>query len=291
MFRLSVITDEISQDLDIALQLAKEYGLDAIELRTAYDKGPFDFSAEDMDNMAAKIRAAGLAVSAISAPVFKCGIHNTDELALHSKGLDNCIRLADKLGTDTIRSFAFWKEGPLDDALALIAERYQEPIRKVKNAGMRLALESDPSVYTRGAHELKKVLDSIGCAQVGALWDPGNNIYSPDAEIPYPNGYEMIKNNLFHVHLKDAVLDENGLPVGCVFGGGLVDFKGQLTALAADGYTGYLAVETHYRHSSVLSKESLERPGGSAFSQDGYAPTRECLQALQTKLKEWGLNA
>ena len=46
--RLGVITDEVSQDFEVALDFAKTYGLDCVELRSAYEKGPFDYTEEDI---------------------------------------------------------------------------------------------------------------------------------------------------------------------------------------------------------------------------------------------------
>ena len=46
--RLGVITDEVSQDFEEALKFAKEYGLECVELRSAWEKGPFDYEEEDI---------------------------------------------------------------------------------------------------------------------------------------------------------------------------------------------------------------------------------------------------
>ncbi|MEG0693379.1 MAG: sugar phosphate isomerase/epimerase family protein [Oscillospiraceae bacterium] len=281
MFKTSVITDEISQDLGIAIELANRFSLDAVEIRSVYDKGPFDFNTEDLKAMKKQIDSANLSVSAISAPFYKCDMNNEEEIAANLAGLERCIKAADILETNMIRGFAFWKNGELDDCLNKIVELYQKPIQMLKDSGIILALESDPSVNTTNAFELAKVLDAINHPQVKALWDPGNNIYSPHFEIPYPDGYQYIKAHMAHVHLKDAVLDAQNNAIGCCFGEGLVDFKGQMQSLLDEEYQGYVVMETHYRKASVLSKEILERPGGSAFSADGYEPTVECLQSFQ----------
>ena len=55
-------------------------------------------------------------------------------------------------------------------------------------------------------------------------------------------------------------------------------------ALAEDGYDGYVVMETHYRKKGTLSEELLKRPGGAAFSADGYEPTAECLENLRELL-------
>lgn len=286
MFRLGVITDEISQDLDTALQLAKEFALDGVEIRSVWDHGPFELTGQEGEEIAKKVRAAGMQVCAISAPFFKCALEDEQEVAAHLRGLERCIRLAGQLGTRFIRGFPFWGGGGPTGRLPRIAERFEEPVRMLKDAGMTLLLESDPSVSACTGAQLAEVLRAIGSPQVQALWDPGNDLYAPIAERPYPEGYEAVRPYLRHVHLKDAVKGPDGQAVGCRFGKGLVDFKGQLRALKEDGYDGWLVMETHYRLHAALSKEILERPGGSAFSADGYEPTRQCLKSLREMLRE-----
>ncbi len=280
MFQLSVISDEISQDLDVAIELAKKHRLDALEIRSVADKGPFEFTLGDVERIKDKLSAAGLQVSAISAPFFKCGLDDEEEVRRHIEGLERCIGFARVLDTKLIRGFTFWHKDTLAQRLPDIVRRFEAPDRLLREAGMVLALESDPSVYAANAGELRQVLEAVNSPRIQALWDPGNNLYSPRPEVPYPHGYKLIRPYLAHVHLKDAVQNEQGEAVGCCFGEGLVDYPGQLQALIDDGYEGYVVMETHYRKASVLSKEALERPGGSDFSAEGYEPTEECLISL-----------
>lgn len=287
MLRTGVISDEISQDLNVAIELAKRFHLDAIEIRSVADKCPFEFSDEDMAAIRQAVFRAGMKVSAISAPFFKCAIDSPDEIEQHMKGLMRCIRMADILQTGLIRGFPFWRSP--SHRMEEIVDRFQKPIEMLRAAGKVMALESDPSVSASNAFELAQIIEAIGSPQIRALWDPGNNIYSPGAEPPYPDGYRRIRKHIVHVHLKDAVPGPDGRAVGCRFGEGLVDFKGQLKSLTDDGYTGYVVMETHYRKTHTLSKASLERPGGSDFSMEGYEPTRECLESLMDMLR--GLQA
>ena len=39
--KTGIITDEVSQDLSAALKLAKDYRLDAVEIRSVEEKNPF----------------------------------------------------------------------------------------------------------------------------------------------------------------------------------------------------------------------------------------------------------
>jgi sugar phosphate isomerase/epimerase len=91
-----------------------------------------------------------------------------------------------------------------------------------------------------------------------------------DGESPFPMGYEAVKDFVTHVHVKDAAVRPGAAkPEWTVVGEGQIDYKGQIAALRAAGYSGYLSLETHY-----------SGPGGKEAS------SRACLQGLQNLLAE-----
>lgn len=65
-----------------------------------------------------------------------------------------------------------------------------------------------------------------------ATFDPGNCLYDPLGETPYPDGYEAIRPFFAHVHIKDAV---RAVPESyCVkVGTGQVGYPALLRRLAA----------------------------------------------------------
>lgn len=286
MFKTGIISDEISQDLNIAVRLAKEFSLDSIEIRSVSDKGPFEFSDDDIAEIGKTVHNAGMSVSAISSPFFKCDIDSEEEIGLNIRGLERCIKMAHMLGTGIIRGFTFWKSRDLADHREKIIERFQKPVGMLKSAGLIMALESDPSVTASNAFQLSEIIEAIDAPQIKALWDPGNNIYFPGSEKPYPDGYNRIRKHIVHVHLKDAYIDACGNVVGCRLGDGSVDLQGQLKSLINDGYDGYAVLEPHYRKTRTLSKEILAHPGGSEFSEDGYEPSRESLESLVSMIRK-----
>ena len=107
-------------------------------------------------------------------------------------------------------------------------------------------------------------------------------------ETPYPDGYEAIRPFFAHVHIKDAV---RAVPESyCVkVGTGQVGYPSLLRRLAADGYAGWLSMETHYRLDSHLTEEQMRLPGGAGFSAGGAAATAESVAALKDILQKEGL--
>ena len=88
-----------------------------------------------------------------------------------------------------------------------------------------------------------------------------------------------------YVHVKDAV-NKGGEGIGVALGDGWVDFKGQFRALAADGYTGWVTLEPHFRLDGQIDEEILKRPGGAAFSEGGYMPSKISMERLGAMLEK-----
>lgn len=277
MFKKGVITDEISQDFQVAAELAMKYNLDALEIRSVWEKGPHELNEEDIDKIDKIARNSGLIIPAISSPFFKCDIDNTDEIKTHMNILEKSINLAQKVGAKYIRGFTFWSKGGFKENLDKIVSKFEEPLKILEREDMTLVLEFDPSVFATNAAKLAKVICGIGSERVKGLWDPGNDIYEPDGEVPYPDGYEIIKPYMVHMHLKDAVKLPDGKVAGVPIGEGQVDYRGHFKRLIEDGYDGYIMLETHYRPRHDISEELLALPKGSAFSYMGYEATEECL--------------
>lgn len=287
MLRLSLITDEASQDLREAVGLAKKYGLDAIEIRSVEEKGPFEFTREDVATIKAITEDAGLPVCCISSPFFKCELDDPAEIAAHVEGLKRCIEYAQMLDCKLIRGFTFWARDAFDARVDEICAQFEGPIRLLEQSGITLALEFDPTTYASNGRKAARIVERIHSPHVQILWDPGNDIYDPDGETPYPDGYEAVKNHISHIHLKDAVRRGNTGEAAPMCRGEM-DYEGQFRRLLVDGYEGHLSLETHYRQKTVLPETLLQMPKGSAFSAFGYESSAECLENIQALLRSIG---
>src|SRR5262249_8334996 len=71
-FRLSVLTDEISQDFPHACEVAaREFGLGWVELRAMHDKNVIRWDEKDIAEAKAVLNRFNLKVSEIASPIFK----------------------------------------------------------------------------------------------------------------------------------------------------------------------------------------------------------------------------
>jgi len=285
MFKLSVITDEVSQDLETVAKFANRFELDGIEIRTLWNRNPQDLvnKVSEIKNV---LKEYGLKVSAIASPFFKADIDNDKEYREHVDILKKCISLAKNLDANIIRGFTFWRKGRLDVYLERIVEKFQIPLEIIESEGVLLGIENEYSTFVNNGRALAQFLNRLRSKNVKAIWDPGNDIFDPEGETPYPNGYELVKDKIIHVHIKDGVRkSENGKPECVAFGEGEVDYLGQLRALKKDGYEGYLSLETHWRPGKRLSEEIVSRPGGEEFSSQGEYASEICMRNLLKMLK------
>ena len=280
MFKISVISDEVSQDLKRVAAFAKRFNLDGVEIRSVWSKGPH-LLLQEADEIKKILSEHGLRVSAIASPFFKADIDNESEYKEHLDILRNCIELAIKLDTKIIRGFTFWRKGGLGDYIDRILEKYQKPLEIIEGEDIILGIENEPSTFVGNGRELSIFLSRINSKKVKAVWDPGNDIFDSSGEIPYPDGYEYVKNWIVHIHAKDGIRKgRNGKPEVTALGKGKVNYRGQFKALKDDGYKGYISLETHWRPRRKFSEGILVRPGGKVFSEEGEEASKICIQAL-----------
>ncbi|NLA54176.1 MAG: hypothetical protein GX858_07500 [Clostridiales bacterium] len=68
MYKTAVITDEITQDILVAAKLAKQYGLDALEIRSVNDRNPFQMSMHDAREIKSVADDYGLKICCVASP-------------------------------------------------------------------------------------------------------------------------------------------------------------------------------------------------------------------------------
>lgn len=276
--RLSVITDEISQDLGEALAVMAEFGCRDAELRNIYGKYIVDADEELLQRAEAELKRYGMTVPCIDTPFFKCDLDDTDsdvtgpthgarqrsmdeQMMLLQRSIDLCKRF----DAPFIRIFSFWRRGALTPEIEdRIARALIAPAEVADRAGVTLLLENEHACFLGTGAETARVVEKVGSPSLKMLWDPGNAFMA--GEQPYPAGWEASAEHVLHVHVKDARATADGKLEWAVVGEGDIDFANQFKALKESGYTGVIALETHYKapsgdpvESSRLCLEGMKR--------------------------------
>jgi len=281
-FKLGIINDEISPDLEEALDFIASYSLSYVELRTIGGKNIMSLSQSEIESAKKVIDKHHFHVSDIASPIYKWNLpempavssekhdaynaHFTEQDA--EDLLKKSFEMARFLGTEKVRIFSYWRVEDPDKAYPFVLERLKKAAALAEQNKILLVLENEPSCNVGTGKELGRMLRDINSPWLRGNWDPGNAVELN--EVPYPDGYNHVRGLFSHMHIKDAAHDpKTGRTHWRPVGGGVVDFHGQFQALIKDGYHDTMSLETHYR-----------RPDGNKVES-----TRESLEGLLKVIK------
>jgi L-ribulose-5-phosphate 3-epimerase len=282
-FRLSVITDELTQDFDRACSIAaKDFGLKWVEIRELWKKNSMALDANEIAEARRILDRYGLRVTDIASPLFKVDWKGAPRSKFSPKHdefnasytfeqqgevLERSIALAKAWSTERIRCFDYWRldnQAPYREAMNA---KLREAAETAGKQGLLLVLENEPSCNTATGAESAKVLAAVPSPHFMLNWDPGNAAAS--GEIPYPNGYALLpKNRIGHCHCKDTIRKADGSYKWEPVGKGMIDWVGQFEALKKDGYHYAVSLETHWRGAGTPE----------ASSRISMAGMKDCLR-------------
>ena len=284
-FKLGVISDEISEDLDQALDFLAAHHLTHCELREISKKNIMNLSQEELTRARDLVRKRGFHVSDIASPLFKYNLpemparenekRDTFSATFTDQDTDDLLRRAFEIArlfdTNKIRIFSYWRVDEPEKAYPHVRTRLAKAAAMAGKEKMLLVLENEPACNVGTGKELGRLLREVNSPHLRGVWDPGN--VTMLGEIPYPDGYREVRGLFAHMHVKDARRNpQTGKLDWVPVGDGMVDFRGQFKALREDKYTGTMSLETHYR-----------RPDGNPMES-----TRESLAGLLKLLREVG---
>lgn len=243
--KISIVTDEISQDLEECRTFLDDHDLHAVELRCIGNRRVPDVSDTDRRTLKAWARNRDPIILAVSPGLFKCRLEDRDEIRRHlEEVLPRSIDLAADLEARFLVTFAF--ENP--DALpadSVAVDALQAAAEACARAGLPLLLENEPGFLACSGGEIRDLLETVGHPNLHVNWDPLNSNELDEARLS--KGLEAIHDRVRHVHVKNGRLRPGRLLAECCsLRDGEIDWVAHLRRLKALGYDGYLGVETHY---------------------------------------------
>src|SRR5215469_8832687 len=202
-FKLSVITDEITQDLGHALEIAaKEFGLGYAELRTLWDKNIINLDEKEIGEVHQLLKKYELRVTDIASPLFKTDWpgaprskyspekpqYGADYLfAQQGEVLERAIAAAKALGTERVRCFDFWRLEDEKPYRTAMDEKLREFSAAAGVKGITLLLENEGACSTATGAEAGRTMQAVQSPYFKLNWDPGNA--AERGEIAYPDGF------------------------------------------------------------------------------------------------------
>jgi L-ribulose-5-phosphate 3-epimerase len=276
-FKLSVITDEITQDFGHALEIAaREFGLTHVELRTLWNKNIINLDEKETADVRGLLKKYELQVTDIASPLFKTDWPGAPKskyspekpqfgadytFAQQGEVLERSIGAAKALGCNRIRCFDFWRLEDPQPFRAAMDEKLRETAGAVGPKNISLLLENEFACNTATGAEAARTLRAVQSPNFLLNWDPGNAAYR--GETAFPDGFEKLpKERMGHMHCKDVVHKADGSYEWAAMGRGIIDYVGQFRALLKAGYSGTMSLETHWRGAGSAEESSRQSMAG-----------------------------
>ena len=251
---LSIVTDEISHDLETAVSIGWKWGIREFELRRVYlERAPY--YPEAFHELLPSLRQtyAGIRFVAVSPGLFKLPLAHW--AVAHNGGakLDASFRLAEQVGCRTVVVFGFERPAGAprearapQQAIELLGAAAEKAVR----GGFTLTIEIEGGSYADSGTAAAELVEAVGSPALGVnlqRWDP---VATGD---PWDRGFDRVRRHVRHMHYKAADTPElGGGKPGWDFGWGP-----KIKALAASGYAGNISVETHAKPRLERSETTL----------------------------------
>ena len=255
---LCVITDEISQDFEHALDVALEYGIKTVDLRKIWNKNIVNFTNDELSRLKEALTKREMKVRVITGPIGKSSLKKA---SINLSDFDRILEISDFFNTCFIRIFT------MRIGIKSSIEKWNEMIRlfkpiiaKAEQLDKILLLENDIGMNVATIEQCKRFFNEIKSQNVKLLLDPGNFFMVRDATTPEAYKYFYENDLVGHIHVKDP---SRKLPkLGALFsvvGEGKIDYKSLFKQAIDYGYKGFIALETHsLKNKEKISRKSLE---------------------------------
>jgi len=268
--KITVINDEISDNLDETIEFLKYHGIKYVELRTIQKKNLIDYSLEELREVRKNLSKNGISVSAFASPLFKWYPDNSKgelkekvdtfgfnphlNLTAKQDYITKAIAVAKALGTRRIRIFSSLKTSSVrysfvSDPLFKIA------LNEAKKEGITLLLENEPSCYIYKMKDIKSLARKFADEHFG-IWFDVANFYKVKEQV-FKKDLEELKDVIGYFHLKD--FNEIGNYVA--LGEGVINYKRIISDIRKifGNKDIFLSIETHvHSNPKRATQQSLQ---------------------------------
>ncbi len=271
--QISVVTDEISQDFEHALDVAAEYGITTIDVRTLWNKNIALLNENELIKMNRALEERKMHVNVITSPFGRCVLPSSRFSTNKKKSLlrntkynlglfERIIEIADFFKTPNIRIFSFFqkRKNKVKDKWEEMVKLLKPYVERAEDLGKILLLENDYLLMVANIESTKRFFEELNSEALKLILDPGNYYMEGDLTTPEAYNYFYEKNLVKHIHVKDPKYMIPGITgIFTVVGEGRIDYESLFKQAIDFDYKGYFSLETHVlRNKEIVSKKSLQ---------------------------------
>lgn len=198
--KVFAFADEASKNFDEQIIAMNRNNLSGIEIRNVDDENISDISIEKAKEIKLKLDDNNLSTWSIGSPIGKIDIEK-DDFAKHLDKLKHTLEIANVLDTKNIRIFSFYiPDGKNADIYKNeVIDRLSEMCEIAKDYNIKLCHENEKGIYGDVPERCIELFNAI--PDLKGIFDPANFV---QCNVDTLKAYEMLKNHIHYMHIKDA---------------------------------------------------------------------------------------
>ena len=207
---IHAFADEASPKLDEQIQAMLRNGLHGLEIRGVDGENVSAISLDKAREVRHKMDDHGLVTYSIGSPIGKIDIVK-DDFRAHMDVLRHTLEVADILGAKYIRMFSFYIPAgeKAENYRNQVMDQLHEMAEAADGSGIRLCHENEKGIYGDLAPRCLEILREV--PEIGGIFDPANFVQSGQDTA---EAWELLKNDIVYMHIKDALPDGRVVPAG-----------------------------------------------------------------------------
>lgn len=232
--------------LETLFKLLNENGYSAVELNAEkyyWEEGlPHlhpNISDEEVDRIKQNLNKFHLELSSVSAHIPL--LH--EEKEEREKSIDftkNLIDIADDLGAAIVHGLSGRKNNINEDlAMDYMAESVNSIVEYADKKGIKYAIENIAGMFINSGERFKELKENIDAGELYLNLDTSNSYLVENNLLDFIASF---KNDIIHIHIKDAIGNEQGFEFPPL-GKGNINFGKLLKEIERINYNGYLSIE------------------------------------------------
>ncbi|MBQ3503368.1 MAG: sugar phosphate isomerase/epimerase [Oscillospiraceae bacterium] len=207
-YRLCAFADEADPMLPGQIAAMGRNGIRLLEIRGVDGENISVLSPAKVKQVAALLADNGLAVWSIGSPTGKIKLF--DDFHAHVESFRGMLDASAVLGAKAFRMFSFYEaqeeKNEVIDRLGILCDL-------AKGYGVKLCHENEKGIFGDTPERTRQLLDAL--PQLGGIFDPANFIQCGAEILP---AWELLKDRIDYLHVKDATRDGTVVPAGCGVG-------------------------------------------------------------------------
>lgn len=248
MVKLSGFGDEIAEDFETQLREMRKMGLNFIALRNLWGTNILSLDAKQRERAKLLLREYGMGVSEIGSPLGKVLI--TGKWKEEWARYETALGLTKYFRCPRIRIFSYYfpEKQPREKWRGEVIRRLREMAARAEKEGALLLHENDTETYGESGLQCRDLVQSVASPAFKPIFDPANFVRAGGAR-PYTQWWEMLADDVAHLHVKDCTRAGEHLPAGQGDG----EFRQVVKGLVKKHFTGFATMEPHLSRAGQFS--------------------------------------